>query len=405
MTAMCKLNILFVDGDRHVYQSLTRLIMAKKLPLTLVFAGSGVEATERLSSQPCNVIVTDARLPDMDGMALLRQITEHWPMSLRILMTAESQESTVYGLLTYAHQLMTKPIPPEQLLESLQLACRLRFLLMNERLREVVHRMEHLPVVPRIYMELTKELRKESCSVQSVGKIIAQDMSLTSGILKLVNTSFFGLTRRIETPQQAVSVLGANLIRGLVLSEQVFKAMDPAKYPDFDAEKLWAHSMDAARCCRAVMKSEGIGGRAVEDAFLAGLLHDVGKVVLMEGCPAEYLGVLKKSRATNTPLVEAEAEMLGVTHAHVGAYLLGLWGFSEPAIIAIAQHHGLAQGPGGSLLTAVLHAVDVFLHDRYVRSSGYSRHTIRRDVLSQGGWEQLLEKWTLTVQDELDTPQ
>lgn len=405
MSTLCKLSVLFIDGDRHVHQSLTRLIKAKQLPLTLLFAGSGGDAVEKLSRQPCDVVVSEARLPDMDGLDLLGRVMERWPLALRILMTAESRESTMHGLLKYAHQLMPKPIPPDQLLESLQISCRLRFLLADERLRTVVHRMKHLPVVPRIYTELTRELRKESCSVQSLGKIIAQDMSLASGILKLVNTPFFGLSRHIETPQQAVSILGANLIRGLVLSAQVFMIMDPAKNPDFNAEKLWAHSTDAARCCRAVMKSQNLDGREAEDAFLAGLLHDIGKLVLMEGCPDEYLGVLARSRSANIPVAEAEMETLGVTHAQVGGYLLGLWGFSEPVIIAIAQHHGVAHGPGGSLLTAVLHAVDVFLHDRHARSSGEARRTIIRDILSGGGWDALLGKWMTVVQAELDAAQ
>jgi putative nucleotidyltransferase with HDIG domain len=273
---------------------------------------------------------------------------------------------------------------------------------MDSRLREIVHRLEHLPVVPNVYTALTRELQSESCSNQSVARIVSRDMSLTTAILKVVNTPFFGLSRRVDEPLQAVNILGANLVRGLVLSEGVFRSQDPDMYPGFNTEQLWGHCLVAARCCRAVMKVECPVGPAVEDAFLAGLLHDVGKIVLAEGCPEDYVGILKESQARNMPLNEVEAEILDVTHAQVGAYLLGLWGFSENVVIAIAQHHGQIPGPPLSLLSAVLHVVDVSLHARYVRSSGYASHLPAGPFLDIVGGAEAFERWKEVVNSELD---
>lgn len=401
MAAMDKLKVLFVDEDVRVHQSLRRIVVAGRLPIELMLTASARQAERILSSRPCDVIVTDARLPDMAGTQLLTLVRERRPMTMRILMTSEAEDGVVSSLLAAAHQLLNKPASPEELLEAVQSASRLRFLLMNERLREVVHRMEHLPVVPKVYMELTRALRNVNASNQTLARIISQDMSLTAGILKLINTPYFGLSRRIGDILQAVSILGVNLIRGLVLADRVFKTLDPDMYPGFDTEKLWAHCLDVARCCRAVARDAGAGGRAVEDAFLCGLLHDVGKIVLAEGCPGEYVRIMLLAQARNSPLVDVEAGELRVTHAEVGAYLLGLWGFSEPIVIAIAQHHGVPPGSEASRLSAVLHVVDVEMHNRYVLSSGHAPHPFLAELVDAEGAGAGFAMWKASIENEL----
>jgi len=399
---MDELKVLFVDDDVHVHQSLRRIVIARKLPIELLLTTTAGQAQDILSSMACDVIVTDARLPDMGGKELLTRVRERWPMTMRILMTSEAEDGVVSSLLAAAHQLLNKPVGPLELLEAVQSASRMRFLLMNERLRTVVHRMEHLPVVPKVYMELTRALRDENTSNQTLAKILSQDMSLTTGILKLINTPYFGLSRRVSDMLQAVGILGVNLIRGLVIADRVFKTLDPDMYPGFDTEKLWTHCLDVARCCRAVVRSEGADGREVEDAFLCGLLHDVGKIVLAEGCPGEFVRILLSAQARNVPLADIEADELGVTHAQVGAYLLGLWGFPEPVVIAIAQHHG-KQGPALSHLSAVVHVVDVEMHNRYVQSSGYAPHSFSSSLLDAEGGEVTLAKWKVVIEAELET--
>jgi putative nucleotidyltransferase with HDIG domain len=395
-------SVLFVDADRRVHQSLRRIVVARNLPFDLFSATSSAQARQILSARICDVIVSDANLPDMEGSGLLAQVQERWPMSLRILMTEEGGMRVISSLLASAHQLLTKPATPECLLNTILAALRLRFLLMDSRLREIVHRLEHLPVVPAVYTALTRELQRENCSNQSVAEIVSRDMSLTTAILKVVNTPFFGLSRRVDEPLQAVNILGANLVRGLVLSEGVLRPQDPDMYPGFNTEQLWGHCLLTARCCRAVMRQECPTGPAVEDAFLAGLLHDVGKIVLAEGCPEDYVGILKESQARNVPLALVEAETLGVTHAQIGAYLLGLWGFSESVVIAIAQHHGPVPGSPLSLLSAVLHVVDVSLHDCYVRASGYAPHDLEEQLLDLVGGTDTLQQWKTLVESELE---
>lgn len=399
---MHDLQVLFVDEDAQLLKSLARLIASRRLGWSARFARSGKEALQILDAQACDVIVTDASLGDMRGSVLLDQIKQRHPMTLRILLTDQVDHKSISSLLRSAHQLLAKPCPLPQLVEAVECAVSLRSLYMNEAVLRVVHRLEHLPVVPRIYQELTQELRKEDCASNSLGAIITRDMGLTAGILKLVNSPFFGLSRRVESPRQAVSFIGVNILKGLVIYEKIFKALDPAKYPDFDVEKLWTHSQDAARCCKAVIRHEGGTAQELDSAFSAGLLHDIGKIVLAEGCPEDYFRTLRKSQSENLPLVEAEVAELGVAHAEVGAYLLGLWGFPDTLVRAIADHHNPSRGDRPALLSAVLHSVDVLMHDRYVRNSGYSSHILDHEYLSRNGWGIRLEKWREIVDMELN---
>lgn len=398
---MCKLSVLFVDDDARMLSSLGRLLSARHLDWNARFATGGRAAMDILKESPCDVVVCDADLHDMNGSALLALVKDRWPMTLRVLLTEQMTSKPASSLLKAAHQLLAKPCPADQLVEAVESVCSLRHLYMNEAVLSIVHRLEHLPVLPQVYVELVEELRRSECSAASLGAIIARDMGLAAGILKLVNSPYFGMSRRVESPQQAVSFLGVGILKGLVIYEKVFKTMDIDRFPDFNVERLWSHCLDTARCLKAVAKSEGLDGRDLEHAFSAGLLHDIGKVVLAEGCPAEFGEVLRKCQAENLPLVEAEAALMGVTHAEVGAYVLGLWGFPRAVVNAIAGHHEPCRSEP-DFLTAALHCVDVIIHDRYVRQTGHSCHILEQRCLDSYGGEDALAQWKSVVDAELD---
>jgi len=188
---MLDLQVLFVDDDARLLKSLARLIASRRLGWVARFARTGNEALQILDGQACDVIVTDASLSDMRGSVLLDQVKQLYPMTLRILLTEQVDHKSISSLLKSAHQLLAKPCPLPQFVEAVECAIALRSLYMNEDVLRVVHRLEHLPVVPRIYQELTQELRKEDCAPNSLGAIITRDMGLTAGILKLVNSPFF----------------------------------------------------------------------------------------------------------------------------------------------------------------------------------------------------------------------
>lgn len=395
----CNPSVLFVDDNESMLRSLARLLTGQQSKWTVLFARSGQEALSILADQACDVVVSDANLPDMTGCMLMDQIRDARPQTLRIILTSRSEDGIVSGLLQSAHQLLSTPCPAERLVNAVQTTCRLRDLYMNRSVRTMIHKMTHLPVVPKIYTDLRAELGKENFTLQAAGDIIAQDMGLTADLLKIVNSSYFSLARRIDSPRQAVTILGVTMLTGLVLHQQLLKTLDPAKYPGFNVERLWAHSLEVARWVRTIAKREGLQGHDVENAFLAGLFHDLGKIVLNEGVPDEYIHVLRKSQTENIPLVAAESAVLGVTHAEIGAYVLGLWDFDHAVVRAIAAHHEPSRHEDAGTVSTILHCVNVFLHDMYIKNTGHHPLALDEEYIAAQGMTDTVCVWQNAISD------
>jgi putative nucleotidyltransferase with HDIG domain len=177
--------------------------------------------------------------------------------------------------------------------------------------------------------------------------------------LQLVNSAFFGIPRRIENPALAVNLLGLDIIKALVLTVEVFSEFDQDKLNAFDLERLWAHSVSTAELVKRIARSEGADKQIIDDAYMAGLLHDVGKLILVDHFPDEHKEIIELAQTENIPLNDAETRVLGAGHAALGAYLLGLWGMTDPIVEAVAFHHSPQNCPVQTFspLTAV-HVAD-----------------------------------------------
>ena len=167
---------------------------------------------------------------------------------------------------------------------------------------------------------------------------------MTAKLLQLVNSAMFGVQRHISDPTQAVRFLGLETIKTLALSAQVFSSFDGRRLAGVDAPALWAHSVAVSERARALATLERCDATAVAESLSSGLLHDVGKLVLSDGLGAEYGNVVQESRKSGRPLCEVEQAILGTTHAHVGAYLLGIWGLPQGIVASVAGHHAGCRG-------------------------------------------------------------
>ena len=200
--------------------------------------------------------------------------------------------------------------------------------------------------------------------MECVGEIISRDIARTAKILQLVNSAFFGVAQPINNPVEAAIYLGLNTIHSLVLSAEFFSQYDQKNCRAFLLETLAQHSWLTGGLARRVAQEERQDIKIIEQCFLAGLLHDVGQLILASGLPEEYAGVLAKSRDQNLPVGEVEQEFFGATHAEVGAYLLALWGLSNPITEAVALHHQPARCATPEFSPAVaVHAANVFAHE------------------------------------------
>ena len=358
-----KKRILFVDDEPKILEGLQRILRSMRQEWEMQFAGSGQEALESLSKEPFDVVVSDLRMPGMDGAQLLTEVMRLYPQIARIVLSGSSDQEIVLKSVRIAHQYLAKPCEAETLKSVVMRTCALRELLADDAVRSMVSSMDSIPSLPSLYVEIMEEIQSPNASVQRVGKIISKDMGMITKILQLVNSAFFGLRRHVSSPSQAVSLLGLDTIRALVLSVQIFTQFDSQKPSGLSLERVWKHSFLTGAFAKAIAKEEKQKQVLIDDSFMAGLLHDLGKPILSSNFSEQYGEVQAAAKDRNISLWEAEREIFGTTHSEVGAYLIGLWGLPDSIIEGLAFHHhpNKCPGQGFSPLLAV-HVANVLQH-------------------------------------------
>ena len=389
-----KTRVLFVDDEPNVLQGLKRMLRGLRGEWEMAFVESAHKALEILDEETFDVLVTDMRMPGMDGAQLLREVTKKYPQIVRIVLSGHSDQELILRSVRPAHQYLSKPCDAEAVKATITRACALRELLGEEALKGVISKTDSLPSLPSLYQEIMAELNSQDASIQKAGEIISKDIGMTAKILQLVNSAFFGLPRHVKSPGQAVALLGLETINALVLSIQVFSQFDNKNISNKFLEQLWGHSMETGTAARALAKSETEDKMLVDNGFLAGLLHDVGKLVLAASFPEKYARALDSVKETNVPLRSAEAETFGTTHAEVGGYLMGLWGLSDPVVEAIAFHHNPGRCPGRKFtpLTAV-HVANALEHEEGPDSLEQNAPEPDMNYLAELGMEDRLPEW------------
>jgi len=357
-------HILFVDDEPRVLEGLQRMLRPFRHEWRMTFASGGSEALEILARGPFDVLVTDMRMPGMDGPQLLEVVRTQFPSLLRIILTGQCQHDVLLRAVSLAHRHLTKPCDPEVLKDTVTRACALQKLLSDPTLLALTSRLESVPSLPSLYLQVMKELESREPSLQKIGQIISQDIGMTAKILHVTNSAFFSLRRPISNPAQAVLFLGSETTRALVLATHVFSRLDPNLVQSLALESLWSHSMQTSALARRIALAEQADETIVGYAAMTGMLHDIGKLVLAAHRPDIYREVLTLADQGDSTVSDAERVLFGATHAEVGAHLLGLWGLPEPIVEAVAWHHRPGECPGESFspLTAV-HAGNILAHE------------------------------------------
>jgi HD-like signal output (HDOD) protein len=352
-------SILFVDDDIKILNGLKRMLFAFDNAWTSEFASNAEEALRMLSERRFDLIVADMRMPGMNGVELLTEVAQRHPHMVRVILSGTWDQDLCMQAAMTAHQYLSKPCDPEVLKSTLERAFALRDVLMEPSLKELISRTASLPSAPAIYHQLIDALRNPEVSAQQLGAIIATDIGMTAKVLQLVNSAFFGLRRHITSPQDAVFFLGSDAIKALAISVSAFSMFNASKSSRrFSIDALQEHSLGVAALAREIGKSQEIPKLMLDDAFVAGLLHDVGKLVLVSSHPEKYAGVLD-AVAHKGSAAAAEREIFGATHAEVGGYLLWLWGLPASVVEAVVFHHSPGSCPaGGFSPLAAVHVAD-----------------------------------------------
>jgi putative nucleotidyltransferase with HDIG domain len=224
-----------------------------------------------------------------------------------------------------------------------------------------------IPTLPTIALSIAAMVKNPAVNAADVSKMIEEDQALTATILRLVNSAFYGFPNQIKNINHAIVILGFNKVRSVVLSATIVRNLR-ANDPPFDVAQLWEHSMTCA------VASEVIGrvlrAKSADDAFVAGLLHDIGKVILANFFPAEFTRVLKTIKDERCLIKQAEEKTLGVHHGLYGKWLAEHWGFPEPLAEAVQFHHAPGSCRKHRELASIVHLGDILARGLGVGSGG-----------------------------------
>ncbi|MGH8201333.1 MAG: HDOD domain-containing protein [Steroidobacteraceae bacterium] len=335
MSAQTWKPILFVDDDPATLNGLRLRLRRFTNRWDMHFAESGEDALDELERCDFHLVIADLRMPGMDGVELLRTVSERWPHAIRIALSGYAREEQVIRLLPYAHQYLNKPCQSPQLEDLIERCLWLHELLPEPRLRALAGTVRTLPVTVEAHTELQAVLTQENPGISAIAGIIASDTALTAKTLQLANSEFFRLGRRITNVGQAVGHLGVGVIRTLAASTQAFWEGAEHESAPLRLDELQHHAARVAAAARSLARDTP----HADDAWAAGLLHDVGYWILARDCQPELLRSLQLAAEEGLPLHEAEMRLIGASHAQLGAYLLGLWGVPAAVVEAVAYHH------------------------------------------------------------------
>lgn len=394
MNDSAKKRILFVDDEPLVLNGLQRTLRKMRNVWDITFATSAAEVLQILDRNPMDVIISDMKMPEMDGSQLLAQVKKRHPHIVRLILSGHVEQETTIQSIQYAHQCLSKPCDVKLLKQTLSKLFALRDILSDGSIKKIVSQIESLPSLPSIYTEIMAEMQSDDPSIKNVATIIGKDVSMTAKILQVVNSVFFGLPQRIGNPQQAVMLLGLDAVKSLVLSVKIFSEFSQREFSWFDIDKVFNHSISVSSYAKAIVKFEKMHADLINYSLMAGLLHDLGKLILATNFKDTYQQVLAESRNSDQKLWELEYAVFGTSHAEIGAYLMGLWNLENSIIEAIAFHHCPSKSAASQLgLLTVVHVANALDHEEESPEDQQPELQYENEYLDQLGVADRIPEW------------
>ncbi len=397
-------SVLFVDDEPRILDGLRRMLRTERKHWRMGFANGGLAALDRLSQDSFDVIVTDMRMPGMDGAELLKNVREKYPSIVRIVLSGHTDQDAAMRAVPVAHQFLSKPCEPEQLREAVRRGCALHSVLEDDRLRSIIGRIKALPTPPETYLRLRELLEAGDADIEEIVQVIEDDTGMTAKILQLVNSSFFGLGRTQTSLHDAAVYLGTSTIYNLTLTLGAFQSFDQGVLSQhFDISKEQVHANLCARIARRIAPTPFIE----EPCYLAAKLHDIGKLVLATCAPDLLEESLSRHIQTKRPFDQIELELHGVTHAEIGGYLLGLWGVSSDIVEAVIHHHQpLRPGTTELDVLGVVHIANALAHELQTTAvAGADSAPLLNNVfLTRLGLVDRVDEWRRIAREEFDSP-
>ena len=397
--------IIFVDDDVNVGQAMKRMLRPMRQQWDMVFSTSGDDALELMAREdPFDIVISDMQMPGMHGSEFLAEVMEKYPETIRFALSGSSGNVSVVQTAMIVHQFLVKPFDPQQLMQLILRAFALRDQLEKSGIKQLLLEMGGVPSVPTLYREILREMQTEKTSVERVAAIIEKDAGMTAKLLQIVNSSTYGLRQQVSNVVEAATLLGLSNLRNLVLAAEAFQPAEQDQLPDnFQLEVLWNHSLKVAAFAKKIVLMESDSQKMADDAFTAGLLHDIGQIILATKKTEEFGEALRIAQENGELLIDVEKEIFGATHAEVGGYLMELWGLPDTITEAITFHSipsGCAEEEF-SVVTAI-HVANYFSEgndgDKITLTSSFDTFHMERI-----GLDDHVEAWYDACHNEVDT--
>ncbi len=315
-----KKRILFVGGDPALCQEFQAQDSGPDAAWTAQIALSGEEALALCYQASFDAVVADVRLAGMSGTELLDALMKRQPKAMRIVLSDLADIESTMKCIGHAHHHLVKPCGAPTLLHALNQAFAQEAWLPSEPVQGLIAQMHHVPSPPKTYFQVVEEMRSPACSIEKIADLIAQDPAITAKVLQLANSAVFGLELQVFQPLDAIGYIGLETTKAIVLLAHTFSSFDTLKLTGFSVDELWRHSVRTGQFAQRIATMESTLRETAEQAFAAGLLHDIGKLLFAANHAGLFGKVLRLAREQHCNMWEAEAQLLpGIGHAELGA--------------------------------------------------------------------------------------
>lgn len=353
--------LLFVDDELQILKSFKRLFADSNY--NILFANSGSEALELLKTEPVDLIISDMRMPEMDGIQLLNTVKAKYPSVVRAILSGYSDNQLIFKSVSQnlAKLYLYKPWQNEELISQIDHIFKLKDQLATLRITDSLISLEDLPTQNETYNTLCQLIEQEA-SIETISTVIEQDIALSSRILRIANSACFGA--RTPSINQALVFLGIKHIKEIVLTCTLFeRPLLSQKYQKY-RDALWQHSV----LCNQILSGIYIKLLKIkipDESQMAGLLHDIGRVIMLDQQPASYevLSSYLEAQLISEAL-ETETELFGINHADLGGILMDWWDYPLSLIdVTLNHHHPLVGSTRQNTLTLALHLADLLANN------------------------------------------
>lgn len=328
-----KATILFVDDDTNLLRGLQRMLRRQREDWDMEFVDGGAKALEMMAVKTFDVVVSDMRMPELDGASLLSEVERLYPGTVRVVLSGYAEEKSLLRSVGPAHQYLSKPCEAETIITLMDRTLRLQRILLDTRLRSLVASLRNLPSPPSLFLRLTEAMNNPATNSRQIAAMVSEDVAMTAELLKITNSSYFSFTSRVSSVEQAVRLLGLETVRTLVLHAGIFRQYDGAAAGMKQIRQLNEYGIAVGSLARGLAQRDGASESTAIQAECAGTLACIGMLLLLDRDPVHYQDIY--SHNDGASIAQAEQEQFHANHAELGAYLLGLWGFSDPVIEAV----------------------------------------------------------------------